>query len=103
MASRDLVRRLEALEAERNRTGRYEPLREGQHAAFEALRGYGPGRLTWERFNADLPQISEEDKRDPYEAMWSFHTKHPHLETLQATLDCPPWAVSQLAGKVIND
>lgn len=102
MASRDLVKRLEALEAERKRGGRYR-LTAGQDAAFGALRSYPPGPVTWEQFLADFPEISPEDKKIPYEAMWSFSTKHRDLSSLQATLDCPPWAVSQLAGKVIHD
>lgn len=101
MASNDLARRLLALEAASRRSGSH--MTPGQDAAFNALRTYSKGeRITWERFAADFPEISTDDKRDPYEGVWSLSGKHPHLtESFPATLDCPPWAVSQLESKVV--
>lgn len=101
MASRDLARRVQALEAAKKKTSRH--LTPGLKAAFKALRTYDKGvHLTWERFVADFPEISTDDKRDPYEGVWSLSSKHPDLtESFRATLERPPWTISHLESKVI--
>lgn len=96
MASRDLARRVQALEARRGAGFQMTP---GQDAALNALRRY-QGRITWEQYRTDHQALAVEDLRLAYDAGWLLQDQLP--EFIALTLDCPPWAVSQLATKEIH-
>lgn len=96
MASRDLARRVQALEAARPDRFHMTP---GQDAALSALRRY-QGRVTWEQYRTDHQALAVEDLRLAYDAVWTLRDD-PEFDLSHLTPDCPPWAVSQLASKVI--
>lgn len=96
MASRDLARRVQALEAARPDRFQMTP---GQDAALSALRRY-QGRVTWEQYRTDHQALAVEDLRLAYDAVWALHDD-PEFDLSHLTPDCPPWAISQLASKVI--
>jgi len=86
---------VQALEAARPDRFQMTP---GQDAALSALRRY-QGRVTWEQYRTDHQALAVEDLRLAYDAGWLLQDQLP--EFIALTLDCPPWAVSQLASKVI--
>lgn len=97
MASRDLMKRLQALEAEH---GDKRLMTAGHRAAFKALRAYPAGTLTWDQFHADHHLLAVDDLRIAYEGIWSMSAKMPHVfSSYAATLECPPWAKTPLEGK----
>ena len=97
MASRDLAKRVQALEARRAAGFQMTP---GQDAALNALRRY-QGHVTWEQFRTDHQALAVEDLRLAYDAVWALHDD-PEFVLSHLTPDCPPWAVSQLATKEIH-
>lgn len=95
MASRDLAKRVEVLEARRSAGFQMTP---GQDAALNALRRY-QGRVTWEQFRTDHQALAVDDLRLAYEAAFECRD---WPDFAHITIQRPPWRVSQLAAKEIH-
>lgn len=95
MASRDLAKRVEALEARRSAGFQITP---GQDAALNAIRRYS-GLITWEQYRTDHQALAVDDLRLAYEAA---HECRDWPDFAHLSIQCPPWRVSQLKAKEIH-